>query len=214
MKIAWDASHQEFTIEDHYYFWKLKKSIIDAGGIVNEIYKLKEAREYDMLVINYPEKKFRFWEVRLLEKLMRKGLRVFILGYYRNEDRIADAVNSLTKKFGLILNSDEITDEINNFGGDRYIIKTTRILKYNKNVSLLMMPCTASVSILNKKAEIVLLAEDTAKVSSGNKPIIIAEVPVGKGKLIVSGTCSFWDNYGLSFGDNLQFAINILFNMV
>ena len=66
MKVAWDISHQEFTIEDDYYFSKLKKYSKKEGIQIFEIKKFSELQKFEILVFNYPEKPF-------LQRLVEKG---------------------------------------------------------------------------------------------------------------------------------------------
>lgn len=208
-RIGWDISHQEFTIEDYYYFSVLKEAIIRHGGIVKEVAELNAIKNFDVLVINYPEKSFTRTEVDIIEKFMLQGGRVIVLGYYQNEDNVADFINSLTTRFGLEINHDTIIDEENN-SGDKYFIVTQRILRYNNNVGKVLMPCTASIKP-SKNAHTIIIGEKTARTTSNNKPIIAAETKIGKGELILIGTCVFWDNFSIKKYDNLKFALNILF---
>ncbi len=210
VRVAWDVSHQEFTIEDHYYFGKLKSALDKRGIAVKEINHLDYLEEYDVLVINYPEIKFSRSEIRAINKFIHGGGRVIILGYYRNEDGVADAVNSLSGRYGLELNADYIFDRVNNYGGDELFIVTTKVNHFNHGVNRVMMPCTASIRILKKNAYVIVAGEDSAKASSLNRPIIGAGCSIGKGELIVIGTCVFWDNYAIDKYDNYKFAMNLL----
>ena len=47
---------------------------------------------------------------------------MILLGYYKNEDHIADTYNTLARRFGMELNPDEVTDEVNNHQGDLSLI--------------------------------------------------------------------------------------------
>mgnify|MGYP000229835285 CR=1 FL=1 len=209
-KVAWDISHQEFTIEDHYYFSILKRKLSEVGAIISEVTNFKEITKFDVLVLNYPEKSFALDDVKLVRHFIEKGGRVIALGYYNNEDSVADTINSLAERFGLKLMSDEITDDVNNINNDKYFVVTSKVRAFNKNVKRVLMPCTASVKILSDKGYPIVIGENTAKASSGNNPIIGAEVKIGKGEFILLGTCVFWDNYSITKCDNLQFSLNLL----
>ena len=209
-KIAWDISHQEFTIEDHYYFSILKRKLSEVGAIVSEITDFKEITKFDILVLNYPEKSFTLDDVKLVKRFMEQGGRVIALGYYNNEDSIADTINSLAEYFGLKLMDDEVTDNVNNINDDKYFVVTSKVKAFNKSVKKILMPCTASVKILSNKGFPIVIGEKTAKTSSGNDPIIGARVKIGKGEFILLGTCVFWDNYSITKFDNLQFSLNLL----
>jgi len=210
LKIGWDISHMEFTINDHYYYSKLKNAIIQAGFHVDEITRLRDARNYNVIVFNYPEKPFSFFESRILLKFLRMGKRIIMLGYYNNEDGVADAINSFVKKFGIYVLHDSVWDETNNYEGDKLLVITSKIKRYNWGVKSVMMPCSASIRIIDSKAEPVLIGEKTSKTTSGNAPIMMVRIKFSKGELIVGGSCSFWDNFSIDIADNLKFALNLL----
>jgi hypothetical protein len=37
IRIGWDVSHLEFTIDDHYYYSVLKSKIIESGASVTKL---------------------------------------------------------------------------------------------------------------------------------------------------------------------------------
>lgn len=73
-----------------------------------------------------------------------------------------------------------------------------------------MFPYSAPLEVGNG-AEVVLEARKTSLTDSGKKsPVLIAQKRFESGgKLIVCGSCIFWDNFSLFRLDNLQFVINI-----
>lgn len=212
MRIAWDVSHQEFTIEDHYYFSILKRGLVAKGAEVFELDVLRDVNErhVDVLVLNYPEKPFTRRDVEIISRFLHDGGRVLIFGYYSNEDNIAATVNSLTKHFGLVLRADKVYDPVNNENDDPYLIVTSRIYDFNNGVKKVLFPCSASIKILSKDAVTVVEAEKTAKSTLGGKPILMAKIAFGRGTLILGGTCVFWDNFSIEKYDNKVFSLNLL----
>jgi len=210
-KVAWDYTHQEFTITDYYYFSILQKLCAANGIQVDEVTDWSKLPEYDVIVFNYPEIPFNEKEVEDVKKLVESGKRVIILGYYKNEDNIADTVNTLASTFGLKMNPDEVTDEKSNHKGDPYFVVTSRVYKYNDGVEKLMLACTPSISLEGENTEVVIEGEDTAKSNRGFKPVLGAlyKHPSG-GEFIVIGTCVFWDNYSIELYNNKEFALNLL----
>lgn len=140
------------------------------------------------------------------------------MGYYKNEDRIADTCNTLAKRFGMELNGDEVTDAVNNHQGDMYFVVTSKLRRYTKNeknevvVRKILLPCTASIRPLMPDIKVVARAEDTAKSSEDNYTLLIAEqiAPTSGGYFCLAGTCVFWDNYSIDLYDNLAFSLNLL----
>jgi hypothetical protein len=208
IKIAWDVSHLEFTIADHYYFSILKSSIKDAGGVVKEVDSLKDIEGYDVVVLNYPEKPFTKGEAALLKQNLQKGKRVIVCGYYNNEDKIADTINSLSSNFGFFLRSDKARDKSSNENSDDLLVVTSRVLSYNDSVKRVLFPCSASVKMNTGLARPIVLLENPP--GSKNSAVIGAETQVGEGKFILLGTCVFWDNFAINKYSNLRFSLNLL----
>ncbi len=210
-KVAWDYTHQEFTITDYYYFSILQKVCEENDIKVDEVTDWNKLAEYDVIVFNYPEIPFNEKEVQDIVNLVKQGKRVVILGYYKNEDNIADTVNTLAKAFGLEMNPDEVTDPENNHNNDPYFVVTSKVYQYNDGVQKLMLACTPSISLKGDNTSVVIEGEPTAVSNKGFKPILGAKYqdPSG-GEFIVIGTCVFWDNYSIELYNNKQFAINLL----
>ena len=218
-RVAWSITHQEFTITDYYYFSILQKEAQKAGIEIDEVDKWDSLAEYDTIVFNYPEIPFSEKEVNDVERwVWELGKKVILLGYYKNEDRIADTCNTLARRFGMELNPDEVTDEENNHGGDKYFVVTSKIRRYNRNadnevnVRRVVLACTASIKPIFPDTKIVVRAEDTAKSNMDNYTLLIAEqiAPTSGGYFCLAGTCVFWDNYSISLYDNLNFSLNLL----
>ena len=208
VKIGWDISHLEFTIEDHYYYSKLKSEIIKIGSTVKELKTLDKIQDYEVVVFNYPEIPFRKKDASLIRSFVKKGGTAVITGYYNNEDGIADSVNTLTHSFGFELRRDRVKDKHNCLGGDELLVVTERIELYNEGVNNVMFPCCATINIFENKINPFIY---TMKNTSGNR-VIGAVAHHGDGKVILIGTCVFWDNNALSHCSNLRFSLNLLLN--
>jgi hypothetical protein len=218
-RVAWSITHQEFTITDYYYFSKLSKEAQKVGILIEEVDRWEKLKEYDTIVFNYPEIPFTEEEAQDMEKLVwEEGKKVILLGYYKNEDRIADTCNTLARRFGMELNSDEVIDEVNNHQGDKYFVVTSKLRRYTKNeknevvVQRIVLPCTASIRPLMPDIKVVARGEDTAKSNQENYTLLIAEqiAPSSGGYFCLAGTCVFWDNYSIDLYDNLAFSLNLL----
>ncbi len=211
-KIAWDIHHQEFTIEDHYYFSTLKLLLKNAGAEVNETVSLSEVEHYDVIVFNYPERAFTDSEGKHVREVVFSGKKAIACGYYKNEDNVASCINSLSLHFGLFLNSDEVKDEVSNDGKDPLFVVTTRVLSYDATVKRVVLPCTGSIKIEKSLGKPIILGEPSAYSSSGSDREVIlgAETIAGEGKFILIGTCVFWDNFSIKKYNNLDFSLNLL----
>lgn len=209
-RIGWDVTHLEFTIEDHYYFSKLKSNIKNAGGVVREVKDFNDLEKYDVIVFNYPETPFNKSQVKIVKRLIESGKRAVITGYYDNEDRIADNINTLSSPFGLNLRTDIVKDNFSNEEGDDLLIVTSRISQdYKNSVKKVMLPCTASISMNGSFTEPLILKEKT-NLNSKRDVIVGAVANYGDGEFILIGTCVFWDNFAISRYSNLNFSLNLL----
>ncbi len=214
-RVGWSITHQEFTVTDYYYFSVLQKRSKEFGLEIDEVDEWEKLSSYDTIVFNYPEIPFTEEEVKFIQDLVEnKGKKVILLGYYKNEDRIADTCNTLAKAFGMELNGDEVTDEINNHNGDSYFLVTSKIRRYKEGVEKVLLPCTASIKPLMPDIKVVVRGEDTSHSNQGNYTLLIAEhfAPKSGGYFCLAGTCVFWDNYSIELYDNLKFSMNLLYH--
>ncbi len=212
-RVGWSITHQEFTVTDYYYFSILQKKSEEFGLEIDEVDEWEKLYTYDTIVFNYPEIPFTEEEVKFIQDLVEnKGKKVILLGYYKNEDRIADTCNTLARAFGMELNGDEVTDDVNNHNGDPYFVVTTKIRRYKEGVEKILLPCTASIKPLMPDIKVVARGEDTSLSNQGNYTLLIAEhfAPKSGGYFCLAGTCVFWDNYSIELYDNLKFSMNLL----
>ncbi len=214
-RVGWSITHQEFTVTDYYYFSILQKKSEEFGLEIDEVDEWEKLSTYDTIVFNYPEIPFTEEEVKFIQDLVEnKGKKVILLGYYKNEDRIADTCNTLARAFGMELNGDEVTDDVNNHNGDPYFVVTTKIRRYKEGVEKILLPCTASIKPLMPDIKVVARGEDTSLSNQGNYTLLIAEhfAPKSGGYFCLAGTCVFWDNYSIELYDNLKFSMNLLYH--
>lgn len=211
VRIGWSIVHREFTISDYYYFSILLEKIISNGWKVDEIDDIEDIEKYDVVVFNYPENRFMQNEVDVIKKYIKNGGKVIVLGYCNNEDCTTEAINTLTKEFGLELLEDVVIDNVNKIDDRGLIIATSKILRYNDNVEKIVLPCTASIKIYTADAYQIVLGEKTSKSTIGiTQPVLFAGRKIGRGEIILGGTCVFWDNFSIMRSDNMTFALNLL----
>lgn len=212
IRIGWDVSHLEFTIDDHYYYSILKSQIAQSGGSVKTLKSLEYLDSLDVLVLNYPEKPFTKTEVTKILNFIETGKRVVVCGYYNNEDGVADCINSVSVHLGLALNKGCVRDKFNNYKGDDLLLVTSRVLSSNYKVRQVLLPCCASISAKGKSSSIVAMSQGLVS-RSRREQIVAARSNFGDGEFILIGTCVFWDNYAISKYSNLRFSINLLLGM-
>ena len=213
VKVAWSTTHQEFIISDHYYFSKLQRYAKENDILVDEVDEFEKFANYDVIIFNYPEIPFKKEEVDFIEELVKKGKKVGIFAYYKNEDRIADTCNTMAERFGIKFNGDIITDDVNNYDNDNLLITTTKTSQKmkEKGINKVVLACTDSLSIIGNNVEPIIYAEDTGKSLLGKDKILFARYqdPSG-GCFIAGGTCVFWDNYSIDLYNNKELSIQLL----
>ncbi len=203
MVVGWDATHGEFTIEDYYYFSKLKRYAEKEGIEIYEVKRFCELDEYDVIVFNYPEKDFRNWEIRKILRWIKLGKRVIFASYYGNMDLVSDRINKVLAKIGvrIRINNDVVIDPENN-NGDVLFPKGI----YREYT--VVMPCSSSIS--SKNGVLIRSSEKAVSHPTGlRRPVLGIKLRIG-GELIVLGTCVFWDNYSIDFEDNRILALDLL----
>jgi len=204
MKIAWDLSHLEFSIEDEYYFSQLMRVIQSAGLelIVSE--NLEKTLQADVAVFNYPEKSFSGREISLISDFIEKGGKAIFLAYYKNEDHVAEHINEVSTNFGIEFQYNDVRDHKNN-AGEPFLILTSRIHFPGLKIGRIVLPCTCTLK-LSHNAEPLVETEITAS----KKAPVFGYAKHGKGVIVCGGTCVFWDNYSLHKYDNARFALALL----
>lgn len=205
--VGWDASHLEFTIEDHYYFSRLKSCLIENGVRIEEVRVFSELENYDTIVINYPEIPFQKDEVDFLALQAEKGKRIVVTGYYNNEDNISHTINTVSEFFGARMNSDQVIDNEHNDCLDPLLPVTDNITLYNRDVNDVMLPCCATISVTDERAEPFILNKTG---TDSTYKILGTVTKTGKGEFLLIGSCVFWDNHAILKYSNMSFALNLL----
>ncbi len=200
--IGWSVSHQEFTIEDHYYFSILKDKI--NYRLLNSI---EEGWDCDIVIFNYPEKPFSAREIETIVSLVESGKRVIALGYYMNEDGVASVLSDLAEPYGMRLLPSSVKDERNCLNEDAFLVITSKVDRFSNGVRKIILPCCAPIETADKNAKPFIYSEDTSYPPS--QPLG-AYCKRGKGEFILLGTCVFWDNFSIVHFDNLRFSLNLL----
>lgn len=197
-RVAWDVSHSEFAVRDHYYFSRLINIALKNGIIIEEIDSISDIDNYDVLVINYPEDHFSNTETEKILSFVKKGGITIVLAYYENKDDSARAANTISKEFGVKFNEDSVTSKY--FDENEYIVLTDRISRFKDGVRRILIPCPCSVE---GGESFVFEAEKGIPLFTLTK--------IGYGMGIFGGSCSFWDNHSIIREDNEKFAINLLY---
>ena len=209
---AWSTSHQEFTIADHYYFWRLQRLLADHRIDCVPVERFDDLFAYDGIIFNYPEQPFTETERDRLLAYVERGGVIIALAYYLNEDHVAEILNPLLEPAGMRFRYDAVTDPVSNYEGDPYMVVTTRVHRYVSDPIRVMFACPCSVAILHADVVPVVQAEDTAR--SGERvesPICIAaERTLGSGRILAVGSCVFWDNFSIEVLDNGRWTLALL----
>lgn len=196
MRILWNTSHLEFTVFDYYYFSELQ-ALLEAKNEIRENKKpltFELLKNFDILVLNYPEIPFSPAEINAVEEFVRSGGKLLVAAYYQNEDGVADICSDLCSSFGLSFHGSASTSE------DGYLITASltreAMNQFNIEPMRVYFPCSCLISI-NDDAVPLLVVEDQT---------VAAVAEYGNGRVIALGTAVFWDNFSINREDNRRFV--------
>ncbi|WP_027719386.1 hypothetical protein [Desulfovirgula thermocuniculi] len=212
-RVAWSSTHQEFLISDAYYFSRLARGALEEGLLIEEVDDFAELFSYDTVVFNYPESPFSHREIEAIkEGVIGRGKRVIFAAHFQNKDDVARICTEVSRHFGILVLNDQVTDGTNHLEGDPYRLVTSQVLAYNRGVCKVVFPYSAPLEVLDGGTLPILRGMETSRTSKGlPSPVLAAErtFPSG-GAFVLCGSCIFWDNYSITFGDNFRFALNLL----
>lgn len=192
MRVGWSSSHGEFLIDDYYYFSKLREMVEEEGIAVECVDSFYRLENYDVIVFNYPEVRFKLRELSRMRGWLRRGKTVVFASYYNNLDRVSEIINHALGRLDsdIRLEMDLVVDEENNSGDLRF-----PVAEWNgRNV---VMPCSSSVS-------------GGAPVVKSERAVFASYQELWGGRVLVLGTCVFWDNYSIDLLSNRELALAIL----
>ncbi|MGH2331591.1 hypothetical protein [Thermoanaerobacter mathranii] len=215
MKVAWSATHREFLLSDGYYFSGLYRELSKKGIVMEEVEDFDKLFEYDVIVFNYPENPFTDEEKKEIRKLLESyKKKIIFTTHFRNKDRVSEICNGITRDYGIYILPEGVKDEKFYLEDDFLIITTDNIELYNQDVKEVVFPYAAPLHI-EDEVDVVLRGRETSFTDSNkNSPILIAQKRFDSGgKLMVCGSCIFWDNFSLFRFDNLRFVINMFLDM-
>lgn len=212
MKVAWSATHSEFLLSDGYYFSGLHRELLKRGIVVEEVGDFEKLFQYDVVIFNYPEDPFDEKEKMIIKKALESGKKKIIFAsHFRNKDEVSEICNGVTKDYGIYILPEGVKEKEFYLEEDPFIITTDQIFLYSEGVKEIVFPYAAPMEIRDR-VEVVLKGRSTSFTdSNGTSPVLIAQKSFDSGsKLIVCGSCIFWDNFSLFKLDNLQFAVNLI----
>ncbi len=192
-----------------YYYSKIGK-LIESIGYHKIAYSPEDWEKGDIIIFNYPQPKkdrdgIRIFKERYIEKidsLIKEGRRVIFTGYYNNEDGVCDAINSVSKNYGIKILDFVVEDDENCFENDEKMVITSKINEFNKNVEKILLGYCAPVRA-REDAEIFVESENGEGMAGYYKDD-------SGGMLVVIGTCVYWDNYSIDKFDNFGFSRNLI----
>ncbi len=213
-KIGWSASHREFIVSDHYYFSHLENLLQKNGYQLEEVEDFSRLGDYDVIVFNYPEDPFSDMEMNLMKEWLKDGKKIIYTSYYKDEDNVSDVLNDFLKDFGFYFRRDIVKDAVNNYNGDELFVVTSNVdEKLSRDIEKVLLPCSASIKIVDGDVVPLVRAEETATSSSGvagSELVLVASKKAGNGEIIAVGTAVFWDNYSIDKFSNKNFILRMI----
>jgi len=220
------SSYSDFTQFLFASAYKLGK--IEAG-----FYALEKARIYDAVIISIPKNiNLKPEEIDVLEKYVRAGGSLLIIGSRGGEYLNRTNVNELTRKFGFEFQTDEVNDSVNYINLQKRPLLTDFKPHYiTENIKKIVLSSACSLATLGfvedeKNIQVEVLVRgglncwrnkfDEQKGNEEDSPKIPLLVAVNyyKGKVVAFGTLSIFSSLGREYGfsafDNDIIIANIL----
>ena len=220
------SSYSDFTQFLFASAYKLGK--IEAG-----FYALEKARIYDAVIISIPKNiNLKPEEIDVLEKYVRAGGSLLIIGSRGGEYLNRTNVNELTRKFGFEFQTDEVNDSVNYINLQKRPLLTDFKPHYiTENIKKIVLSSACSLATLGfvedeKNIQVEELVRgglncwrnkfDEQKGNEEDSPKIPLLVAVNyyKGKVVAFGTLSIFSSLGREYGfsafDNDIIIANIL----
>jgi uncharacterized membrane protein len=223
MAILYDESHKEASFEK--YYSDLYRHLTKIGETVEILKKGPITAEalngYNVLVISFPQKKFQTEEINCIVDFVKKGGGIFLVGEEWNFNNFKNNLNSISKRFNITFNSDEILDPKNrvldspNRIGDYYF--TLRNFSDHPVVEGLeefviyggcSLKLNGEANVIVKGSEYCYSSEGYYK--AGEFPPVLATLQSGKGKVVCLGDGSLLRDSFINEGNNKELTLNII----
>jgi uncharacterized membrane protein len=223
MAILYDKSHKEASFKN--YYTDLTNYLNKAGEAMDVLRNTPITAEalsaYDVFIVSFPQHNFNEKEIDIAVNFVEEGGGLFLVGEEWNFNRFKSNLNSLSKRFDITFNDDEVLDPVN-----RVLNSPDRIGDYYFSIKELEEhPITEGVDELNIYGGCSLKVNSHSKIivrgskhcyssegyyKPGDCPPLLTSLEFGKGRVVCLGDGSMLRNSFINEGDNKKLAVNII----
>lgn len=215
MAVLYDESHGEPKFEEYYsalnrYLSNIGERIDVLGSAPIDPDKLKG---YAVFVISFPQKGFTKEEIETLNNYVSEGGGVFLVAEEGDFNHFKERLNSISKKFGITFNDDEVLDPTDKIGDYYSIIHTFKDHPVTQGVDKFVLYGGCSLNISGDAMAVATGDNDTYSTEEyykgGDYPPVLAVVEHGKGRVACIGDGSLFRNNFINEFNNKQLALNL-----
>jgi uncharacterized membrane protein len=221
--LLYDESHEEPGFKKYYselssYLNEKgeKTEVLTTSPITKELLK-----NYDVLIVSFPQRSFDEEEIRNIVEFVENGGGLFLAGEEFDFNHFKTNLNSISKRFNIEFNDDEVLDPKNKplnskdqIGDCYFTVKEFKDHPITKGLEELVIFGGCSLK-LNGESMVVLKGSEYSYSSEGyynggEFPPILSVLEYEKGKVVCLGDGSLLRDNFINEGNNKQLVLNIL----
>lgn len=216
MAVLYDVSHKEPKLEDYYSaFSRYLSNVGDRVDVLNTSpITIESLKNYDVLMISFPQMKFGKEEISAVVNFVSNGGGLFLAGEEGDFNHFKDNLNSISKKFSIVFNDDEVLDPTDRIGEYYSIIHTFEDHPITTGVEKFVVYGGCSLKLEGSAKAIATGDDDSYSTEgyykAGEYPPVLCALEHGKGRVVCVGDGSFFRNNFVNEFNNKQLAINII----
>jgi uncharacterized membrane protein len=221
--LLYDESHEEPGFEKHCS--ELSRYLKDTGEKTEVLSTApitkKSLKNYTVIIVSFPQRGFDEEEIKKILDFVENGGGLFLVGEEYDYNHFKINLNSISKKFNIIFNDDEVLDPKNKplnsqdqIGDSYFTVRDFKDHPITKGVeeSVIYGGCSLK---LNGESTVVLKGSEYSYSSEGyynggEFPPILSVSKHGKGKVVCLGDGSILRNNFINEGNNKQLVLNII----
>ncbi len=216
MALAYDESHENPRLSEFYS--SFGRTLTSCGHRVDVFnpgpISVENLKDYRVLMISLPLKKFSGDEVAALEDFVKNGGGLFLVGDEGNWKGFKDIINSVSDKFGITFNDDEVHDPTDSIAESYSVIHTMKPHPIVDDVDKFVIYGGCSLNLSSDAQPVATGDDDTFSTKeyykAGEYPPVLAVSEVGGGRVVCIGDGSLFRNRFINEFYNKQLALNIV----
>ncbi len=222
--LLYDESHEEPGFEEHYSELSRylnvrgeKTEVLTTSPITKEM-----LNNFDIIIVSFPQRSFDEEEIRNIVEFVENGGGLFLAGEEFDFNHFKTNLNSISKRFNIEFNDDEVLDPKNKplnskdqIGDCYFTVKEFKDHPITKGLEEFVVIFGGCSLKLNGESTVVLKGSEYSYSSEGyynggDFPPILSVSEYGNGKVVCLGDGSLLRDNFINEGNNKQLVLNIL----